>query len=332
MIKVSVVIATYKRPNETQKCLDLLDKSEGLNRDYQLEVLVIDSSPDILTKTAIYKSTCKFDVKYIKLKKKTLPGEARTLAIKKANDELIIILDSDIEVKNDTILKMIQYMKNHPLVARMTGKSIFSSGEKKGQVDRPTKWDRIYKQGDISFIEGIYGRYEIFYKAPFLNINGYDEIFGACGEGTDISVRFWRAGYPLALDDTIIAHHNSEAPESLRRSDPDRMTSMYRSLFLVAYKYDVSDFSQSRHFIETHQERKAAYGEQTEFHAIVSAARSIEWFKKNYGKLINSKKNIPKIYDFKPFDIFTNQELLKRCLSDSKKRIEPFYQKAFITD
>lgn len=332
MIKASVIIATYKRPKETQRCLDLLNKSEGLSYDYRLEVLVIDSSSDALTKTAIFKNIYNFNIRYIKLKKKTLPGKARNIAIKKANYELIIILDSDIEVKNNTITRMIQYMKDHPLVARMTGKSIFSSGEKKGQVDRPTKWDRIYKQENTSFIEGIYGRFEIFYKTPFLEVNGYDEIFGACGEGTDISVKFWRAGYPLALDDTIIVYHNSDAPESLRRSDPDRMTSMYRSLFLVAYKYDVSDLSQSQHFIETHQERKAAYSEQTEFHAIVSTARSIEWFKNNYSKLINSKRLIPKIYDFKPFDVFSNQELLKKCLFNSETRIKPFYQKVYLKD
>lgn len=329
MIKATVVIATYKRPKETADCLELLQKSQFLGEKFILEVIVVDSSPDDLTKKAINNYNEKFNLIYIKLRKKTLPGEARNIAIKNAQNELIIILDSDIEVAPETIWQMIEYLKTHPNIARMTGKSIFVSGDKKGQVDRPTKWDRTYSFEGTDFIEGIYGRYEAFYKTPFLAIGGYDLIFGAFGEGTDISIRFWRAGLPLGIDENIVAYHNTEAPESLRRADVDRMTTMYRSLFLVAYKYDVGDTEQSLNFIKSHQERQAAYGDTIEFHAIVSVARSIEWFKDNYKKIIKSKNKIPQEFNFKPFDIFTNQNLLNQCLENAQAKINDAYRKAW---
>ncbi len=224
---------------------------------------------------------------------------------------------------------MIEYLKTYPMVARMTGKSIFASGNKKGEIDRPTKWDRKITEKGTVFIEGIYGRYEAFYKSAFLKIGGYDLIFGACGEGTDISVRFWRAGFPLGIDENIIAYHNTEAPESLRRADVDRMTTMYRSLFLVAYKYNVGDIQLSPNFIKSNQERYAAYGDTIEFHSIVSAARSIDWFKNNYQQLVEQKKKIPREFDFKPFDIFSDRKLLIQCLKEAKGRITTFYNKVF---
>lgn len=329
MIYATVIIPTYKRPKETARCIELIAQSDFLGEKFDLEIIVVDSSPDELTNKSIGKIKDKLNINYIKLKNKTLPGEARNLAVLKAKNEIIINLDSDIEVKSDTIWSMINYLKQNPKVARVTGTSIFSSGEKRGLVDRPTKWDRKIKRDKTVFIEGIYGRYESFYKSAFLKINGYDLIFGVCGEGTDISVRFWRAGFPLGVDEKIVAYHNANAPESLRRADTDRMTSMYRSLFLVVYKYDVGDSKLSPHFIESHEERQSAYENATEFYCIVSATRSIDWFKENYEAVVKSKNQVPCEYDFKPFDIFTDKKKLNDCLDSAEERIAPFYQKAF---
>ena len=239
------------------------------------------------------------------------------------------MLDSDIEIMPVTIGRMINYLKNHPTVSRLTGKTIFSSGENKGQIDRPTKWDRQVMIDRTNYIEGIYGRYEAFYKTPFLSIGGYDKIFDVCGEGTDLSIRFWRAGFPLAIDENIIAYHNTEAPESLRRTVINKMTAMYRSLFIVAYKYGVKELESSPNFVKSHQEREAAYGETIEFHSIVSAAESIEWFKKNYSDLVKSKKAVPKLFDFKPFDVFSDQKLFAQCINQALEINAKSYKKVF---
>jgi len=329
MIKVSAIIPTYKRPQETARCLKLLGESQFLNERFYLETVVVDSSPDDLTWQAIKPLVKDLNLNYSHLKKQTPPGQARNLAVEKATSELIISVDSDIEFQKETLWRIINFFKNHPTIARMTGKSIFLSGGKQGQTDRPTKWDRMFKENDTTFIEGIYGRYEAFYKSAFQKIGGYDPIFEFSGEGTDISVRFWRAGFPLGFGKDIIAYHNAEAPESLRRHDPIRMARMYRALFLVAYKYDLQDPEFSPNFIKTFEERQTAYGQATEFHAIISAAHSIDWFKKNYQEIVESKKKIPHDFDFKPFDIFTDKKLLDVCLSQAKEKIVPYYKRIF---
>ena len=322
MINVSVIISTFKRTSETIKCLNFLKKSDGLNRKFVFEIVIVDSSPtnELKNELKIFDET--FKIKYIYLKKQTLPGKARNLAVKNTNNELIISLDSDIEFVPETAWGLISFMKDHPYAAKATGTSIFSSGDNKGKIDRPTKWDRIYNKYNTDFVEGIYGRYEIFYKTTFLNVGGYDELFEFCGEGTDMSIKMWRAGYPLAISKEIIAYHNSDAPESLRRSIPDKMAKMYLSLFLVAYKYDVSDVEESENFVNSYLERENAYGKTIEFHSIVSSAKSFEWVHKNYLNILKSKKNIPQKYKFKPFDVFSDKKLTNICLNNAKKAIK----------
>lgn len=330
MVKASLIIPTYQRPEETRECLNLILKSENYNIKFLLEIIIIDSSPDNRTLNILKEIRNNHNFVYIHRKKQTLPGDARNIGVKKAKHELIISIDSDIAVQPNTIWSMIEYMQKHNRVARMTGKSIFTSGDNKGEIDRPSNWDRIYEKYDSKFIEGVYGRYEAFYKTPFLKLGGYDNIFKFCGEGTDLSVRYWRAGYPLGYNSETTAFHNNNAASSVRRAIKDKMTQMYRSLFLVSYKYDVGDPELSNNFINSHQERKAAYGDKTEFYSIVSAAESIEWFKNNAKEILKSKKRIPKKYDFKPFDVFSNLNLLNECLNDAKNVLSSSYKKVFL--
>ena len=328
MIKASVIIPTYKRPKETLKCIEYLLQSNYLNEKFTLEFIVIDSSSDQATKRLLV-NNLNIKLKYIYKKNRLLPGAARNLAVRKAKNELIISVDSDIEVKPDTLWNMIKYLKDHPKAARITGTTIFSSGQNHGNVDRPSKWDRFYQKDDTFFIEGIYGRYEAFYKTPFLKIGGYDEIFEFCGEGTDLSVRYWRAGFPLAFSKETSAFHDSEASGSLRRLDSGRMTQMYRSLFLVAYKYGVNDIQLSPNFVKSHEERQEAYGNTTEFYSIVSGGESIDWFSHNIKRIQSSKKRIPRKFDFKPFDVFSNAEILNHCLSEAESLLSVYYKKVF---
>jgi len=88
MYKVSVIIATYKRPAETLKCLGLINQSHGLKESFDLEVIVVDSSPNLDTRLAIIAKNFNFNLNYIKLKKQTLPGKARNIGINKAKNEL----------------------------------------------------------------------------------------------------------------------------------------------------------------------------------------------------------------------------------------------------
>ena len=42
-----------------------------------------------------------------------------------------------------------------------------------------------------------------------------------------------------------------------------------------------------------------------------------------------SKKKIPNLFDFKPFDVFTDEYLINECLEKSKNKLNPLWERVF---
>ena len=315
MINFSIVTPTYNNPEELEKFLSSLKDS---NLKFN-EIIVVDDSFQSPVDQIIERFS-QLPIRFIRLKKKLYISQKRNLGAKESKNEIIIFIDSDIILEKNSLRILLESLKNNPEIAMIGG--LIKQGGKKLQ---PTKNDRLISHGEIYLCEVIYSPYLALYKSIFSRVNGYDEIFENRGEGTDLSIKFWRAGFPIGRNLKSIVNHPLFKSE---RKSSDRIAEMYRSLFLVAYKYGIS-LEENPHFIEMYQERKEAYGETCEFYGIYAAAKYLNWFVKNYEIIKKSKDSIPKEYNFKPFDIFTNKELLKSCLGEAKSRIEPFYKKVF---
>ena len=315
MINFSIITPTYNNPKELEKYLLSLEKFNFKSN----EIIIIDDSFETPVDQTIKKFS-QLPIKFIKLKKKEFISQKRNLGAKESKNELIFFIDSDVILEKNSLLILIDSLKNYPDIA-MIGGTIMQEGVKL----HPTKNDRLLSHGEVHLCEVIYSPYLALYKSVFFQVNGYDEIFENRGEGTDLSIKFWRAGFPIGRNLNSIVNHPSFKSE---RSSSNRIAEMYRSLFLVAYKYGIS-FEENPHFVEMYQERKEAYGEKCEFYVIYSAAKYLNWFAENIDKIKKSKNSIPNEYDFKPFDIFTKKDLLKSCLGEARSRIEPFYKKVF---
>lgn len=316
MYKFSIISPVYCNPKEVAKFLDSLHKL-GIRGDF--EVILVDDSLNNSVKTVIQKFK-HLPIKLIELKKRFFIGEKRNIGTREAKNEIIFFIDSDIILEKDSLNILLQSMKENPQVA-MFGGTIMQAGKKL----HPTKNDRLIRHGTIEYCEVIYSAYLCLYKSIFFKLGGYDEIFENRGEGTDLSIKFWRAGFPLARNLKSIVHHPLFKSQ---RKSPDRIAEMYRSLFLVAYKYGINP-NENPHLIEMYQERKEAYGETCEFYSIYATAKYLDWFVRNYQAIRKSKNNIPYDFDFKPFDIFSNKELLNKCLDKALERINPYYKKVF---
>jgi glycosyltransferase involved in cell wall biosynthesis len=174
MFAATLVIPTYRRPIQTA--------SRFLGTRFTLETIVVDSSPDEETRQAIRRFEQPLNLRYIKLERQTPPGAARNMAVRDAVHDLIIAVDSDVELMPETVWNLVGFLKDHADVAWVTGKSIFSSGPQKGKTDFPDPaLDRLYRQGGTAFAEAIKGRYGAFYKSPFLELHGFDPLFEFCG-------------------------------------------------------------------------------------------------------------------------------------------------------
>lgn len=316
MPNFSIISPTYENPDEFEIFLASL-KNSDIKSDFEL--IVVDDGPTNKIEQIVQKNK-DLPLKFIKLKEHAYIGQKRTIGAKKAKNEILFFIDSDIILEKDSLRIILETMQHHPEVAMMGG-TIMQDGKQL----HPTKNDRLIKDKDISYCEVMYSAFLALYKSAFLSLDGYDDVFENRGEGTDLSIRFWRAGFPIARNLKSIVIHPSFKKA---RKTPDKIAEMYRSLFLVAYKYDIEE-EKNPHFIEMYQERKDVYGETCEFYAIYAVSKYIDWFNKNYNLILKSKENIPKEFDFKPFDVFTDKKMLETCIEQATKKIAPFYKKAF---
>ena len=316
MIKYSIITPTYENPAELKIFLDSLTKAQ---KPGDFELIIVDDSRDDSVKKVIVEYTS-LPIRYIKLKKYTFLCQKKNLGAKKAKNEIIIFMDSDLTVNANAITLLIETMKNNPDIAMFAGKVM-----QDGRQLQPTKNDRILPKGSIHISEVQYGVFQATYKSIFNKVGGFDSIFEAHGEGSDLSIRYWRAGFPLGRNLSVIVHHPAFKPERILTS---RIKQVYKTLLLIAYKYDIAP-ELSPHLIEMYQERKAVYGETGEFNALFSFGSYFDWMNEKYSAIAKSKKNVPNSFDFKPFDVFSNQKALDKCLKGSVEKIKPAYLKIF---
>ena len=207
---LSIIIPAYKRAKQVRKTLELIYKSNGWKKRYIPEDIISDASPDDSVKKIIPKFVNPAPIYH----RPDKPGIAasKNSAMKRTNFEIIIICDSDMEVEFDTLINTLTYLKGHPTAAMVSGQIIWKGGQKSGELDRPRKEDRIKTVDGTDYIEAIYSRFFATYKSLFWQARGYDEeIFNMRGEGSDLSIKYWRSGFPLAYTDRIRVHHVHEA-------------------------------------------------------------------------------------------------------------------------
>jgi len=240
-IKVSIIVPCYKRALQTQRTIGLIFASTGWGTSFQGEVIVADSTHDDSLKKMVLKkfteqSKCG-EFFYIKPKKNGVAVN-KNAGAKKAKYPILIFCDSDIEIEKDTLLKTIKALRAYPKAAGLTGNVIWRGGKNQGKYDRPKKEDRFIKKYNHVFLEMIYSRYFATYKNVFNKVGGYDEqIFNMRGEGSDLSMRYWRGGFPLCFEKTIKVYHREDAPNSIALRVKNPHYKVAKDMWLLGLKY-----------------------------------------------------------------------------------------------
>ncbi len=327
---ISIIIPTFKREAQTSQTLSLLFKSTGWNTEFSPEVIIADSTPDESVKNAISVFTDPTPI-YIKPE---MPGIAanKNIGAKTAKNEILIFCDSDMEVEKDTLLNTLIYLEDHPKAAMLSGQVIWRGSDLDGQRDRPRKEDRMENIDDTVFIEAIYSRYMATYKTAFWQVGGYDEeVFNMRGEGSDLSIRYWRSGFPLSYNEKIKVHHVHDAPSAATRHIEHPERGIIRDLIQLGFKYGLSD-EESPNFAKTLAWITDQFGEKDKYIIIESIVSLLPYLWENREKIEKSRQNIPNTYGFKFLDVFTNKELFKNCLNQSEERIKEAREKAFVKE
>lgn len=332
-IGVSVIVACYKRIKQTLKTLNLIFNSEGWGKKYLGEVIVADSTKDDSLKKALFqkfKQRKKEDEFFYLKPRKIGISVNKNVGAKKARFPILIFCDSDIEVEKDTILRTIKALKKHKKAAAISGNVIWKGGKRDRKVDRPRKEDRMIKIKNTIFVEAIYSRYIATYKEIFWDVGGYDEeVFTMRGEGSDLSIRYWRAGYPLVYDPSWNAYHITNAPDSiaLRLKHPE--WGIAKDFLLLGYKYGIFE-TDCKNFAKTVEINFSGLNDIGYYRILEGIGKYLDFIIKSKRKIDNQKEKMKSGYDFKFLEVFSNKKEFLRCIKKAEGKLNKVRKKSFI--
>lgn len=325
MTKASVIVPAYKRIEQTIKTIDLLQQSKGSGMKFALEVIVADGTPDDTLKQAL-RGEFADKVLYTRPKKAGIATD-KNQGAKVASCPILIFCDSDIEVKKDTILQTVKALQQHKTAGAVGGQVIWRGGPNDGKHDRPRPEDRTETVDGVTYIEAIYSRYIATYRDVFWEVGGYDEVvFNMRGEGSDLSVRYWRAGYPLVYDNSIVVHHVHETEGGIIRGTQHPEWGIAKDLLLLAYKYDMleKDFD---NFSKTVAANFAPLGKAGHYRLLQGIGKYLDFITEIKPELDRQKRQMLSPYDFKFLEIFSNKQLFQRCIAEAREKLQQVRRK-----
>jgi len=313
MIGISVIIPAFKRLEQTEITIQKLRASKGIDTAFSLEIIVADNTPDDSLKIHLQK-TFGIAVTWIHPEKNSIAG-AKNFGAKQATHDLIIFCDSDIEVEEDTIEQTLSTLQNHPTAGMVGGHVLWRGGEVDGQTDRPRKEDRTYSHEGAVYIESLYSRFVATYKNVFEQVGGYDdEVFGMRGEGSDLSIRYWRAGFPLVYEESIQVHHIFDAPDSAAIRVAHPQWGIAKDLLLLGLKYDCFDGT-AKNFEATVQ-ANFSDTQNPSYTMLEGIAQNIAFIQKSLPLLAKTAKN--PLYPFRFLEAMSDETILKKCITEAK--------------
>ena len=254
---ISIIIAIFNRKDELFELLNSLIAQT----DKDFEVIIVDdgSSVDLVPTVETFKEMLK--IQYFK-KANSGPGLSRNYGARRAKNDWLVFVDSDVIVEKDYIENIKKNLENTDCAAfggadkahkgfnilqkaisySMT--SVFTTGGIRGSKKAVTRFQ------PRSFNMGVN-------KEIFLKIGGFSEM--RIGEDPDLSMTIWENGHQTAFFDNIGVYHKRRtdlgkfskqvyqfgcARPILNQRHPDyiKPTFWFPTLFLLGYVVGILEY------------------------------------------------------------------------------------------
>lgn len=143
---ISAIILTWNSQNYIKKCLDCL-KISALKAGQDLEVFVIDNGSKDGTLEILEEFQKKNNfINLIKLNNNRGTTYSRNLGIRNSKGKYILIIDSDLELKEDTLNKLIKRISGSREIGIICPKLIYPNGKLQHSFKKfPTLQSKILK-------------------------------------------------------------------------------------------------------------------------------------------------------------------------------------------
>lgn len=191
----------------------------------------------------------RFAVKVVEHAKNTGFASNVNRGVKKANGEIIVLLNTDVKPEKDFLL---------PLLKRFTNEKVFAVGcmdksvEGKQTVLRGRgvgKWQRgflMHARGEVNRDTTLWvsGGSGAFRKTIWDRLQGFDELYSPFyWEDIDLSYRAAKSGYTIYFEKDSVVTHEHEKGAIKKSASAKRITTVaYRNQFIFTWK-NMTDLS-----------------------------------------------------------------------------------------
>ena len=202
---ISIVIAIFNRKDELFELLNSLTRQT----DGVFEVLVVDDGSRIDLKPTIEQFASMLDISYYR-KDNSGPGLTRNYGARRAKNEWLLFVDSDVIVESDYIECIKKNLKTSDCDA-FGGADKAHRGFNLMQKAISYSMTSVFTTGGIRGSKKAVSRFQPrsfnmgVRKSTFLEVGGFSEM--RIGEDPDLSMTLWENGYKTAFFDDIAVYH-----------------------------------------------------------------------------------------------------------------------------
>jgi len=257
-MKLSVIIVNYNVEYFLEQCL--LSVRSAL-KEVEGEVIVVDNHSNDGSNRMVKR---KFpEVRLVENKDNLGFSRANNQGIRLAKGEYVLLLNPDTVVEDDTFVKIIRFMDDHPGAGALGVKMVDGAGNFLPESKRglPTPLTAFYKmfglsalfpqskrfskyhlgyldENQIHEVEILAGAFMFIRKKVLDEIGLLDETFFMYGEDIDLSYRIIKAGYKnYYFPKTRIIHYKGE---STKKSSVNYVLVFYHAMVIFARKHFTS--------------------------------------------------------------------------------------------
>jgi glycosyltransferase involved in cell wall biosynthesis len=113
-VRISVILCTYNSEKTLQRALDSVVTQEGINKDFEIELIVVDDCSTDRTREILGKN----NVDFIALSENSGgPNRGRNIGLEKATGDFICIMDHDDEWLPDRLITLLSVRHLAPVIS-----------------------------------------------------------------------------------------------------------------------------------------------------------------------------------------------------------------------
>jgi len=227
-LDVSFIILTWNSAPHIARCITSIFRNFNANM-LAIEIFIIDNGSCDNTKNIIkdLQQLHPDTIKPIFLKENTGTTSSRNLGLKQATGKYLVVLDSDVEVAEGSIEKLIKILESDKSFGLIVPKLLYPSGKLQKSTDNfPTISTKIIRYFFLKIQENILNNsgyndklievdyaisaFWVFRKKIIQEVGLLDENIFYAPEDVDYCLRIWKKGYKVIYAPMVSSVHNAQ--------------------------------------------------------------------------------------------------------------------------